>query len=214
MNQTGRTEIDEQLKQLALVAQQHPPLTQARQIALGQLIQVILKSGRLCHPQRGKFVDRYQEIYEEARQDLLFYICQHIDSYNPERGEVMAWCNMLLERRFFREAIPRVLEKQGIQKITLSNLDDLALPEEPLILGEIIKEYIESDPENLFKTAHIKEHPEASFQALSLDRLQGKSWKEISEKMGIKVSTLSGFYNRCLERFASKLKEYCQNQLI
>lgn len=211
MNQTGRDKLDEQLKQLALVAQQHAPLTQARQLALGQLIQTILQSGRLCRPQRGKFANRYEEIYEEARQELLFYVCQHIDNYNPERGEVMAWCNVLLERRFFREAIPRVLDKQGIQQITLSDLDNLALPEEPPVLAEIIQEYIKSDPENLFKTVHIKEHPEASFQALSLERLQGKTWKEISEKMGIKVPTLNRFYYRCLERFTFNLKKGCQN---
>jgi len=48
MNQTGRDELDEQLKQLALIAQQ--TLTRERQLALGQLVQTILNSGRLCRP--------------------------------------------------------------------------------------------------------------------------------------------------------------------
>jgi len=206
MNHTGRDELNEQLKQLALVAQQHPPLTQGRQLALGQLIQVILNSGRLCRPQRGNFSQRYEEIYEEARQELLFYVCQNINRYDPQRGDVMAWCNVLLERRFFREAIPRILDKPGIQRMSLSDLDNLAPPEKSPIFAEILKEHIELDPENLFKKTYIKDRPEANFQALVKQRLENKTWKEISEKFEIKIPTLSRFYRRCLERFTSNLK--------
>lgn len=211
MNQTRREELDEQLKRLALTAQQHPPLTQERQVALGQLVQAILSSHRLCHPQRGKFPQRYEEIYQEARQELLFYICQNIDKYDPERGDVMAWCNILLERRFFREAIPKVLDKPGIQRITLADLENLTLPEESPNLAEIIREYIELDPENLFKQSYIQDRPEANFQALAKQRLDRKSWKEISQDFGIKISTLSRFYQRCLSKFASEIQEYLEN---
>lgn len=213
MNQMGREELDEQLEQLALIAQQHPQGTPKRQLVLGQLVGAILKSGKLCHPYRGQFLHRYEEIYQEARQDLLFYVCHNIDKYNPERGGVMAWCNVLLERRFFREAIPKVLDKQGIQKMTLSDLDNLALPEKSPSLTEVITEYIALDPENLFKSSHIENHPKANFQTLSQQRLEGKSWKEISDKLGIKIPTISSFYYRCLNRFAPKLKEYCRNYL-
>ena len=213
MNQMGREELDEQLEQLALIAQQHPLLTPKRQLALGQLVGMILKSGRLCHPYRGKFLHRYEEIYEEARQDLLFYVCQNIDKYNPERGGVMAWCNVLLERRFFREAIPKVLDKQDIQKMTITDLDNFALPEESPSLTEVIQECIALDPENLFKNSYIENNPKANFQALTQQRLAGKSWKDISESFGIKLPTLSSFYYRCLNRFASYLKEYCSRNL-
>jgi DNA-directed RNA polymerase specialized sigma24 family protein len=213
MNKTGKDELDEQLRHLAQLAKQHPPLTGARQLALTHLVQAILKSGRLCRPHRGQFLHRYEEIYEEAQQELLFYVCQNIEKYDPERAEVMAWCNFLLERRFFREAIPKVLDKQGIQKMTLSDLDNLAKPEEPPVFTEVIKECIELDPENLFKTCHIENHPKANFQVLSKQRLEGKSWKEISEILEIKIPTLSSFYYRCLNRFASILKEYCINHL-
>lgn len=209
MNKTVKDELDEQLKQLAISAQQHPQLTQGRQLALTQLVQAILKSGRLCRPQRDKFLYRYEEIYEEARQELLFYICQHIDKYNPERGGVMTWCNVLLEQRFFKEAIPKVLGKQSIQKMTLSDLDNLAPLEEPPVLTEIVKECIESDPDNLFKKDHIENYPAANFQALASRRILGKSWKEISAEFDIKIPTVSGFYYRCLNKFSSKLKEYC-----
>lgn len=209
MNKTGFDELDEQLKQLAISAQQHPPLTQGRQLALTKLVQAILKSGRLCHPHRGQFLHRYEEIYEEARQELLFYICQHIDKYNPERGSVMAWCNVLLERRFFKEAIPKILDKQSIKKMTISDLDNLPPPEEPPILTELLKECIELDSENLFKKEYIENNPAANFQALALRRILGKSWKEISAEFDKKIPTVSSFYYRCIKKFSGKIKEYC-----
>ncbi len=208
MNQTQRDKLNEQLKQLALVAQQHPPQTQEQRLALGQLVQAILHSGRLCRPQLGKFTNRYEEIYEEARQELLLYICRNIEKYDLERGEVMAWCNVLLERRFFREAIPKVLGKPEIQKMTLADLDNLPSPgEEAPIITEIIDEYITLDPENLFKNTYIKDHPEANFQAVAKQRLEGKSWKNISENFQLKIPTISQFYYRCLKRFAPTLKK-------
>ncbi|MBD2463163.1 hypothetical protein H6G89_19180 [Oscillatoria sp. FACHB-1407] len=69
MNQTGLDEFDEKLRQLAVSAQQHPPLTAGRQVALRSLVQEVLCSGRLCHPQRGKFSGSYQDIYDEALQE-------------------------------------------------------------------------------------------------------------------------------------------------
>ncbi|HAZ47552.1 MAG TPA: hypothetical protein DDW76_25995 [Cyanobacteria bacterium UBA11369] len=201
--------LDEQLKQLARAAQQHPPLTLLRQLALRQLVNGILTSGRLCRPQPGHFSGVYDDIYDEAVQELLLYICQNIDKYNPERGEVMAWVNVLLERRFFKEAIPKIIDKQEIQKMSLSDLDQIAPPETNPSLTEIIKQCIELDSENLFKNEHIENHPRANFQALAKRRLLGKSWKEISAEFEIKLSTVSRFYDRCLIKYSAKIKEYC-----
>jgi DNA-directed RNA polymerase specialized sigma24 family protein len=211
MNKTGKDELDEQLKQLALVAQQHPPLTSKRQLALTKLVNGILQSGRLCHPHRGQFLHCYEDIYDEALQELLLYICQNIDKYNPERGSVMAWCNVLLERRFFKEAIPKIIDKQSIKKMTLADLDNLASPEEPPVLTEIVRKCIESDPEELFKKEHIENYPAANFQALALRRVLGKSWKEIAAEFDMKIPTVSSFYYRCLNKFSDKLKAYCMD---
>jgi DNA-directed RNA polymerase specialized sigma24 family protein len=211
MNQTGKDEIDEQLKQLALVAQQHPPMTRERQMALRQLVNQILQSGRLCRPQSGQFSGVYQDIYDDALQELLLYICQTIEKYDPERGSVMAWVNMLLERRFFKEAIPRILDKQGIKRMDLSDLDKIASSETTENLTELLKECIELDPDNLFKKDYIENYPLANFQAIARRRFLGKSWKEISDEFEVKVSTISSFYSRCLSKYSSKLKEYCSN---
>jgi DNA-directed RNA polymerase specialized sigma24 family protein len=209
MHKTEQDEIDEPLKQLALAAQQHPPLTHGRQLALRQLVNGILQSGRLCRPQQGQYSGVYQDIYDEALQELLLFVCQNINKYDPERGSVMAWVNTLLARRFFREAIPKVLSQQNFRVMTLSELDNLAAPEETETLTEIFQQCIESDPENLFQKEHIENYPAANFQALVKRRIAGQSWKEISADLEIKVSTVSSFYSRCLNKFSSKLKQYC-----
>ena len=209
MDKVQNNELDEQLKQLAIWAQQHPPLTQGRQLALRKLVNGIVQSGRFCRPQRGQFFGSYEDIYDEAVQELLLYICQNIEKYDPERGSVMAWVNVLLERRFFKEAIPKILGKPNLQKMTLSDLDNLAPPEETESLTEILKECIELDPDNLFKKEHLPNCPAANFQALLQRRILGKSWKEISAEYDINLKTISSYYYRCVDKFSSKLREYC-----
>jgi DNA-directed RNA polymerase specialized sigma24 family protein len=209
MDKAQNNELDEQLKQLAISAQQHPPLTQGRQLALRKLVNGIVQSGRLCRPQRGQFSGSYEDIYDEAVQELLLYICQNIEKYDPERGSVMAWVNVLLERRFFKEAIPKILGKPNLQKMTLSDLDNLAPPEETESLTEILKECIESDPDNLLKKEYLHNYPAANFQVLLQRRFSGKSWKEISAEFDINIKTLSSFYYRCVNKFSLRLREYC-----
>lgn len=208
MNPAQSDELNRQLQVLVLTAQRYPHLTKERQTALRQLVNLILKSGRLCRPQKGKFSGAYEDIYAEALQELLLYLCQNIDKYCPERGAVMTWVNMLLERRFFREAIPKVLGKPNLKRVCLSDLENLAAPEASPSLRETLKEVIEADPENLFQSAHIRDHPNASFQALLKRRLSGQSWEAIAAEFGISVSTASSFYSRGLDKFHSKLKEY------
>ncbi len=209
MDKAQNNELDEQLKQLAISAQQHPALTQGRQLALRKLVNGIVQSGRLCRPQRGQFSGSYEDIYDEAVQELLLYICQNVEKYDPERGSVMAWVNVLLERRFFKEAIPKILGKPNLQKMTLSDLDNLAPPEETESLTEILKECIDSDPDNLFKKEYLQNYPAANFQVLLQRRFSGKSWKEISAEFDINIKTLSSFYYRCVNKFSSRLREYC-----
>jgi DNA-directed RNA polymerase specialized sigma24 family protein len=209
MDKVQNNELDEQLKLLAISAQQHPPLTQGRQLAVRRLVNGIVQSGRLCRPQRGQFSGSYEDIYDEAVQELLLYICQNIEKYDPERGSVMAWVNVLLERRFFKEAIPKILGKPNLQKMTLSDLDNLAPSEETESLTEILKECIESDPDNLLKKEYLQNYPTANFQVLLQRRFSGKSWKEISAEFDINIKTLSSFYYRCVNKLSLRLREYC-----
>lgn len=215
MNHPQTDELDSYLLQLAKKAQANPPHSGAQRIALTKLVNEIVRSGRLCHPQKSQFTAQfYEDIYDEARQELLLYICENIDKYDAQRGSVMAWVNILLQRRFFRDAI-RKIQKQNVIKITDTDPDNLPAPEEePKDLGEILKKCIESDPEDIFKNEHIEKCPQANFQAVAMRRMSGKSWKEISVEFAIKVPTVSSFYYRCVNNFSLKLKEYCDNDDI
>jgi hypothetical protein len=78
----------------------------------------------------------------------------------------MAWVNMLLERRFFPESIPKIIGKKNeihLGKIELETLET----SESLSLFEEIRQFIEDDPEGIFINEHIREHSEANFQAIA-----------------------------------------------
>jgi hypothetical protein len=204
-----RNQLDEQLKELALVAQRHPDGTKERRIALTRLIDAIWRSRRLCHPNTCQFQRVYDDIYDEAVQNLFFYICQNdnIRRYDPERASVIAWFNMLLTRRFFPEAIPKIIGNSN--EIQLENFDlELLDSSEPISLFEQVRQCIEDDPEGLFRSEHIREHPEANFQAIATRRYSGVSWKNISAEWSIGIKSLNTFYQRCLKKFAPKFKEY------
>lgn len=207
---------EQQLKELALEAQQHPLGTTARRIALSKLFDGIYREGRLCCPYKGQFQGVYEQIYKEAVQDLFLYICKNIDKYDPERGEFMTWVNMLLNQRFFKEAIPKIIGTAGEIKIDsgLENLEDLAFEESEdeddyISAFQKIRRYIEEDPSGIFRKAHIKKYPLVNFREIAIKRWSGVSWKEISDDLDIPIPTLSNFYQRCLEKFRHELRNLC-----
>ena len=208
-NDSSRKELDAQLKDLALLAQRHPQATKERRMALTQLINTIWLSGKLCRPYSGQFQLLYQDIYDEAVQNLFFYLCQNdnINKYNPERGEVMTWVNMLLTKRFFPEAIPKIVGQENEINLENSHMENIA-SSEPISLFEQVRQCIESDPDKIFIKEHIKGHPEANFQAIAIRRYSGVAWKDISAEWGIGITSLHNFYQRCVIRFAPHIREY------
>lgn len=212
MNSTSIDKIDVLLQELASTAQQYPRLSEQRQLALTKLVHTIVQSDRLCHPQRRQYsTDIYEDIYNEALQELFLYICQNIDKYDSERSSVIRWVNFLLERRFFFEATRKFFGQQNVTNIADVDVDDIAPAEEPQDITEILIECIRLDPENLLKKEYIREHPQVNFQALAQKRILGKSWKEIATEHNLNISTVSCFYYRCLNKFADKIKTYCQD---
>jgi hypothetical protein len=119
----------------------------------------------------------------------------------------MAWVNMLLTRRFFPEAIPKIIGKVNEIYLETSDLEFIKLSE-PISLFEQVRQCLEDDPEGLFRSEHIKDHPEANFQAIAKRRYSGVPWKEISAEWGIGLKSLNTFYQRSLKKFAPKFKEY------
>ncbi|MBE9064412.1 sigma-70 family RNA polymerase sigma factor [cf. Phormidesmis sp. LEGE 11477] len=211
--------LDNHLRQLAIAAQKQPKGSPDRQRALTELISTLLKSRRLSRPHRGQFRILYEEIYAEALQRLFAFVCDRIDDYNLQKGEVLQWVNFLLSRRFFIEAsrdyLPVVykgMDARSVKRLSLEHLDQSnpteVNPQLTPSLSQEVKACLIEDPEGLFKQAHVADHPAANFQYISIKRLEGYAWQDLSAEFGIPVPTLSSFYRRCLARFASKLKVY------
>ncbi len=212
-------QLDDRLRQLAIAAQNHPQGSSARQRALTELIVVMQRSGKLCRPRRDQFQMLYEEIYAEALQRLFSFIYERIDSYNPQRGEVVQWVNFLLSKRFFiaasRDFLPTVykgMDARTVKHLTLESLDECnpyeLNPQLTPLLSQEVKDCIEEDPEGLFAQASVASHPAASFQYIALKRLEGYSWQDLSIELNIAIPTLSSFYQRCLTRFGPILKTY------
>ena len=201
---------DDQLKQLALEAQRHPARSPQRQHALTQLIEAIRRSGRLAHPHRSKFTPAFYDLlYEEALNQTLTYVCRKIENYDPERGtaqKFMNWVNFRLDRQMID--CRRDFNEQEAQE--LPNLNDLeaiaAPPPETPSLAHTVRDYIAADPDDQFRTTHIRHHPEASFQAIALARFAKRSWEDIAKEYAIKVPTLSSFFQRCCDKFAPQFQ--------
>ncbi|WP_348256577.1 sigma-70 family RNA polymerase sigma factor [Leptolyngbya sp. PL-A3] len=218
-DRSDQLSLDERLRQLALMAQRYPAKSRERQRALTKLLSAMQRSNRLVRPQVGQFQGFYQDIYAEAMQRLFAYICDRIDDYTPARGEVLQWANFLLSRRFFVEAsrdlMPTVykgMDPKSTKYITIEDLDRNnpaeVNPQLTPSTAQEVEQVLQEDPEGLFQKTCIAGHPDASFQILAMKRMAGFSWQEISSELNIAIPTLSGFYQRCLVRFAPKLKEY------
>jgi DNA-directed RNA polymerase specialized sigma24 family protein len=208
-------ELDSRLEHLALTAKQFPPKSLERQLALGELASKIQKSKRLfC---KGKY-SYPEDVYLDALQETWLYISRKIEKYDPKFGTVIAWVNFILNKRFI-DAIRRYKKNKQASLDKPINFADESVTTlldtipQPQILSddvEILQEILQADPDDLFKKEHIKNHPEANFQTITLRRLAKQSWNNMSAEWKIGISTLSSFYQRCLKDFIPKIREYYQ----
>jgi hypothetical protein len=201
---------DEELRERALEAQRHPPRSRQRRTALTKLMEGIWRSDRIARPYKYQFPEFYEDILTEALQRTAFYLCNNIEKYDPERGPVMRWFNYFLETRFFREAIPEIV---GTPNVFVSDsMDGFSSQENisPLLSEELIK-YIQEDPEGLLKNLKHKVYKQVNFADLISRRIAGEKWKDIAADLGVKASTLSDFYQRCLKEVAPQIKLYLES---
>lgn len=210
--------INDHLQQLTLAAQKHFDTPYGHQLLMC-LWEAIYNSGRLYRPPRNKILGNYDDVYYEALYRLMNYCLRSIHNYNPERGSVLTWINVLLERRFIKEAI--AAEQKHLQllqnPVSLEGLDEFhpldnyAVSNNSPLLSEQIKRCLQEDPENRFKQAHIPSYPTANFQAIALQYLEGYSLKEIAEQFQMPYTSLVSFYHRRLNSFAPMIRQYCEN---
>ncbi len=185
-----------------------------RRIALNKLIGAIRCAGKLSQQSQWLGLPNYEDYYNEALQHTFIEICQNIEQYNPQYP-VMAWVNKIFGRRFYD--VVKKDRKRGItllpknqettQVLSLDELNKDLPAENEISEQEQLKEIIENDPESFFKNEYIKEHPQASLKAILLLVLEGKQWKEISEELGVPISTASSFYQRRMRKIITYLKK-------
>ncbi|RCJ18166.1 hypothetical protein A6770_06200 [Nostoc minutum NIES-26] len=203
-------EFDEQLRCLVAQACGHSPGSPQRQKLLTQIIR--LTSRRLWRESTP--------YYQDALQQTWLYFCRNVcegltgQIYDPSHGSVITWLNAYLKRRLqdfylnqYREQVAIVTPKvrqlgSGRNSEIIDPVDNLpATPQAPPIL-ENLEIWVKTDADGELRSTHIKGHPEVNCQVLILKRLPPEvSWKELSEKFGLPIPTLSSFYQRqCLPR--------------
>lgn len=187
------------LENLVLEAQRYPVGSKERQICLTKLTKGIMqKSKQLrCRNVYNFPPNVYQEVFNEVLQQTFLEIFEKIDDYDQNKALVMTWFQFLLDKRF-NDACDQLLKRRRVTQEGTKVYDD----------WEKLCNLIKQDPTGSFASTHIKNHPEASFQAICLQKFDQKSWKDISAEWGIPVLTLSRFYQRQIQKFTPIFKEH------
>lgn len=225
---------DSIINQIAQEAKNAAPDSSQRRLALNLLVEAIQIADKFGRPQ-GLFSfppGLYEYIYNEAIQETVLYICQNIDKYDPSRGDLMGWVNFLLPRRFsdvrdkyMKQGItksPKIVrnktddQQSGLKIVFLDNAENLEIfwqKEKAVSKSQQLRDFLESDPDSLFRNAHITGRPDVNFQVVALEKVWGdKTWKSLADKWQIdSIQTLSSFFNRCLKKFRHLFLEYLED---
>ncbi len=186
-----------------------------RRIALNKLVNAIQSSGRLSRQSKWLGEPNYEDYYNEALQLTLMEVCQKIDEYNPQYP-VMAWVNKIFGWRFIDVRNKEL--KRGFTQIpkhqksaTVLCLDDIKseklLPNDKSEL-EQLKEIIQKDSEGFLKSEYLSKYPQVNLQTILLMLLAEKRWKDISQELGVPISTISSFYQRRMNKIIDYIQKY------
>ncbi len=158
----------------------------------------------------------YDEIRAEAQQKLFYWLAQNIDNYDSTRATLKTWVNnklrflMLDVIKVFRENIKEEVPIFSLEDLDRQEIQSAKASESNLFLSEQVIQVIQEDSERIFQTTHIRKKPQANFQFICLQRYQGYSWQELSNKLNVLIPTLSNFYQRRLKEFAPLIQKYLQ----
>jgi Cdc6-like AAA superfamily ATPase len=101
--------------------------------------------------------------------------------------------------------------------ISLDELDSLVskklVPEEQMLSEfQMLRQFLEDDPENLLKNEHIRGYPQASFQYIAIARfVEEKTWETISTELNdMSIQTLCSFFHRRLHKLMPYFQKYLQ----
>jgi hypothetical protein len=199
------TDLERQLRELVETACSHPPGSAIRQKSLTKIIRLI----------RSQLWRENTLIYEDALQQTWLYFCRNIcestttERYNPDRASLLTWLNNYLKRRLqdlredaAKQAKQHVPPMRVVDGATIDIIEQQPAPADtPPILAEV-KRWVSIDTDGTLVATHIKGYPQVNCQLLILRRLPPEtSWEQLSQELGISISSLSAFYQRkCLPK--------------
>jgi len=207
-------EFDRRLQAIAQKAQNTRAQSRERQQALNSLIDEITRSNQLGHPQRGNWpANVYRDLYDEAVSGTFQKICETIDEYKSEHP-VMAWVNNMLRYEFLN--VVGEHQNQKKRNVSILSLEEIDLDSSPTETiddnGELVRQFLTDDPENILRAEHIRGRPDVTFQSIAWAKyVEDQTWESISQTMGIPVSTLANFFKRNLRKFQSYFDNYLQD---
>jgi uncharacterized protein YerC len=76
--------------------------------------------------------------------------------------------------------------------------------------AQILLQFLKNDPEGLLKAEHLQKRSDVTFQFLATKYIEERTWKDISDELGIPIRTLFGFVERCLQKFKPYFNKYLQ----
>lgn len=207
-------EFDRRLQAIAQKAQNSPLQSTERQQALNQLVDEIMRSNQLGHPQRGNWpANVYRDLYDEAVSRTVLKIYKNIERYNSEHP-VMAWANNMLHYEFLN--VVREYQNQNRRNVSIPSLEEIDLDSEQTETvdddAELLRQFLADDPENLLRTSHIRGRPDVTFQSIAWAKyVEDQTWESISQTTGIPFSTLANFFKRNLRNFQPYFEQYLQD---
>ncbi|OUL27903.1 hypothetical protein BV378_09120 [Nostoc sp. RF31YmG] len=205
------------LEKLAIEAQKYPSHSPQRRIAITRLINELYRQfnfnyyRRLFERYKKKFNQEAYD-YEDALQDLFFYIIKNIDNYSPEKASVITWVNFICKHRFFLDKLrsAKKIELLSLQALSSGSSELFNIAHKHLVYSpsasEILRQYIEEDPEKLFENTHVKGRPEANLRRIFLSILDGKSFKDVSIDLNLPPTTIYSFYQRSLKLLKNEIR--------
>ncbi|MBE9142831.1 sigma-70 family RNA polymerase sigma factor [Planktothrix mougeotii] len=207
------TEFEKNLQQLIAQTCQFPPKTVERQRGLTQIYRVIQKSGKLWQENTSYYADAWQKSW-------LFFclnLCESVTGkcYNSELSSVITWLNNHLkwvlhnEKSKIEQQANRMISNEILFENQFINiLETLKAPEDVPPMLETVRKWAESDVTGELCNHHIRGRKDVTCQLLILRRLPPETnWKDLSQELGLPVSTLSSFYERNCTKYLRKFGE-------
>jgi DNA-directed RNA polymerase specialized sigma24 family protein len=204
------------IDKLAIEAQNHPANSSKRKKILTILVDKVMRSGELGHPQSGRWsASIFNNLRNEAISETCLEIHRRIEAYDPTRACVMAWINCLLRYQFmaavtqyFHTSPGRDPQERYSPVLSLDLLEWDVPAEETSSDSPSLEQFLEEDPENLLQV-HIQGHPEITWQWIAREKyVADQTWRKISEMTGISVQTLCSFFNRQLRPLKPYFHKY------